>query len=324
MADARTGMTPFISPVDLVDAVTRLLHDVIAAEPPEVPPVAQLPFHIRPAVAPWMDAEGARVIGRVHADDAADGAVVDPLVGRPLREAVPPAEAGHEVEPLLSCVLGGLDHLAHACGVNGHRFLTEDVPPCFDGGSQVRGPEVRRRGQDDHVHVAFNDPAVRVEPGELCVGGHANSLRCMGLEAPEACGQLVLEHVTHRHKDDTWVGVEGLRARTGPAAAAPDQPDANRIRSGCVDERCAQSTDGRSHRRGPDELAACHRCVSGAGLIRHGLPPFTRAGSQMTRKPTKPASASHQMLRGIWGSLRFQSTEDATPATHPIPSSSSR
>ena len=64
-------------PIDPVNAVASLLDDVIAGQPGEVPPVAKLPFRVGPMVLTWLLAEGVGVIGRVHAYDITDSAVVD-------------------------------------------------------------------------------------------------------------------------------------------------------------------------------------------------------------------------------------------------------
>src|SRR5690348_895209 len=64
-------------PGGLIEDMDLLLDDVIAREPGEVEPVAQLPLHVAPLALARIVPEGAAVVVGVDGDDLADGAVVN-------------------------------------------------------------------------------------------------------------------------------------------------------------------------------------------------------------------------------------------------------
>ena len=49
------------------------------------------------------------------------------------------------------------------------------------------------------------------------------------LQALQALLELILERVAHRGQDDILVRIEGLAGGAGPASAATDQADAERV-----------------------------------------------------------------------------------------------
>ena len=67
-------------------------------------------------------------------------------------------------------VLGGLDELAQAGAVHGHRLLDEGVDPLLDGVGQVDGAEVRGRRQEHEVDLV-DHVLVGVEAGVLAILG---------------------------------------------------------------------------------------------------------------------------------------------------------
>ena len=83
---------------------------------------------------------------------------------------VSPAEAVDQREVLGLGVLARLKILAQAGAVDGHRLLDERVDAFLDGIGQVKGPEVRRRGQEDQVDLV-DDVLVGVEAGVLAILG---------------------------------------------------------------------------------------------------------------------------------------------------------
>ena len=102
------------------------------------------------------------------ADDLADLAVEHLLHRLAARLVVPPAEAVDERQVLGLGVLAGLNELAQARPVHGHRLLDEAVDPLLDRVGQVDRPEVGRGGQEHQIHL-IDDLLVGVEAPVLAV-----------------------------------------------------------------------------------------------------------------------------------------------------------
>ena len=84
------------------------------------------------------------------------------------------AESGDDREVFLLRLRARGQDAPHAGGIDGHRFFGEDVQPGRDGRLQVHRTEMRRRGQEHHVHAAGNQLLIGVEADELPLGGHGN------------------------------------------------------------------------------------------------------------------------------------------------------
>ena len=116
-----------------------LLDDVIARQPGEVEPVAQLPFHVAPARLRGLVPEAAGVVGALQGDDVADGAVVDALHRLALGVLVAAAQAGDDRQVLLLGLAARVQDRADAGRVDGDRLLAEDVLAGLDGRLEVHG-----------------------------------------------------------------------------------------------------------------------------------------------------------------------------------------
>ena len=141
--------------------------------------------------------------------------------------------------------LHGLDELAQARAVDGHRLLDEGVDALLDGVGQVDRPEVRRRGQEDDVDLV-DDVLVGVEAGVLAVLGHVDpGADARALEARRGCPRAGPGR--RRPWRRAWraaVGRERLLGRAGAAAAAADQADLDRAAAGRVDHGNNQAAGG--------------------------------------------------------------------------------
>src|SRR5713101_726494 len=94
-----------------------LLDDVVAAEPNEVIPVAQLILHVGPTRLATMDPELALIPIRSAAGDLADGAVLDAFHAFEIAGLMAALRAGHNVQVLLGGIFVGGQHLANAGSV---------------------------------------------------------------------------------------------------------------------------------------------------------------------------------------------------------------
>ena len=80
-----------------------------------------------------------------------------------------PLRADADAQPLLFRELVGLEHRAHARGIDGDRLLGKDVLARFDRRREVHRTESRRRREDDQVDVGGQDLLIRVEACETPV-----------------------------------------------------------------------------------------------------------------------------------------------------------
>src|SRR5690606_30777759 len=83
-------------PDDFIDAVDVLLGDVISAEPGEVEPVAELPFHVAPAFLAGLHPKTSREIAASSGDDVADATAKYFVKGRLHCRVIAPAQAGDD------------------------------------------------------------------------------------------------------------------------------------------------------------------------------------------------------------------------------------
>ncbi len=215
-----------------------------------------------------------RVVRRLDGDDLADLAVEDLLHGLAARAVITPAEAVDQREVLGLGVLAGLEELAQARPVDGHRLLDEGVDPLFDGIGQVNRPEVRGRRQENQVDLV-DDVLVGVEARVLAILGNIDSrANLRALEDREMLVEPILEGVGHGDKPGIGVGRERLLRRAGASAAAADQPDLDRAAAGGMDQRNRQTcrkARGRRRDRRPFEKIATRGSKSVCSGHRVGL-----------------------------------------------------
>ena len=153
-------------PKHFVDAVDALLDDVIAAEPCEVVPTADHIFHVALGIVPAkIDVAFAGVVVVAAEDglDVAELAVADAFVGVALGVGPAPDEAVHNGGALLFGFGDGGDDRARAGAVGGHRFLGKNMLLGIHSGLDVQRAEAGRGGEDDDVHIAFDDFLVGIE-----------------------------------------------------------------------------------------------------------------------------------------------------------------
>ncbi len=162
-------------PIGHVNFVAGLFHQVIAAQPAEQVPVADLVFHFaeRRRLRRALAAAGHVEVGP-QVQDLAHGAVANLLNARQVVALVATLQAGHHGEPLPSGFLVGGHQQAIAGRVDTTGLLQEDVFARLDRGRVVQGPEMRRRAQQDQVHPRFDDLLVGVEADETPLGRHVD------------------------------------------------------------------------------------------------------------------------------------------------------
>ena len=161
-----------------------LLDDVVAAQPEEVVPVADLVLGVAPAGLALVGPDGALVPVDLAADDVADGTLVDPLQAFDVAGLVAALGAGDDRQSLLVRLFVGGQHLADAGAVDGDRLLGEELLARLDGGLDVLGPETWRRRQHHQV-AAVDHLLIGVEADEAAVVGDVE-LVLAGIVFPQA------------------------------------------------------------------------------------------------------------------------------------------
>ncbi len=212
-----------------------LLDDVVAGEPGEVQPVANLPLGVRPRLLTGVVPQAALIPEHLSAQDLADRAIVNSLDGRDVFGLMPALRADADAEALLLGELVGREHRPDAGRVDRDGFLREDVLARCHGRRQVRRPEARGRGEDDVVDVSRQDFLVGVEAGERAVVGNfvlggerrvaGRFLGQRGAALREPIGQQVAEG----HDLDAVRRSHHVHRRAGPAPATADDADANHV-----------------------------------------------------------------------------------------------
>ena len=104
-----------------------LLDDVIAGEPGEVVPVADLPLHVAPGRITVNDPDLAAVPVCLGVEDVADRPILDPLDRLLVALLMSPLRSGRDTQALLRGQLAGLDHHPHPRRIDGPRLLHERV-----------------------------------------------------------------------------------------------------------------------------------------------------------------------------------------------------
>src|SRR5262249_38140605 len=124
-------------PVGDVEVVDVLLADVVAREPREVEPVAELPLHVRPGGLAGLHPKAPLVPENTGGADLADRAVMDARHRLEIALLVAPLGASDDRELLFLGLLGRLEHLTDAGPVDAHRFLGEEMLARFNRGGDV-------------------------------------------------------------------------------------------------------------------------------------------------------------------------------------------
>ena len=160
-ADAAHRRLVVHRPRDLVDAVDRLLHQAVAAQPHEVVPVADLPLDVAHAGGPRA---GRRhrlhrvgVVGGVVGHQLADRAVLHLLEGVLDHVVVAPAEAGDQRSGSSARAFSVVSSTERTPGASVAIGFSQNT--CLLASMQAARcmrAEARRRGQQHHVHAAVD------------------------------------------------------------------------------------------------------------------------------------------------------------------------
>ena len=157
-------------PAGHVQVVHVLLDDVVAAEPEEVVPVADLVFGVRPAGLALVGPDRALIPVDLAADDVADRSVVNSLQAFDVSRLMPALGAGDDGKSLPGGFVVGGQHLADAGAVNRDGLLGKEVLAGLDRRLDVLGTEAGRGRQHDQV-AAVDDFLISVEADEAAIVG---------------------------------------------------------------------------------------------------------------------------------------------------------
>ena len=216
-------------------------------------------------------------------------ALVDLLDGLFQRLVVAAHQAAGDLEVLLRGLLAGLEHAADARGVDGERFLHEDVAALGHGVFQVDRPEARRRGQEHHVARvrARRWPSCR-RPGRRTGGPAARrpawrtaSAKCLRLPSRRSWKKSAMAQ--------SFVGplvLQGLGGGPGAAPAAADQGDLDRVvlaGIGAGRQQPPASAAPASGAAGPLEELATRRHLAANSTLSHSKPFRSERGNNRGR-----------------------------------------
>ena len=234
----------FFDPVNDIDIVDVLFGDVIAAEPGEVIPVAELVFHFGEFVAVLFIEIGAFFLPRAgaipegaHGGDVPDLAIVDAFDGFDVTGFVVALESDADFEIFLFGFFGGGEDAANAGGIRGDGFFHEDIFAGLDGGFEHHGAEAGRGGEDDDVGV-FDGFFEAIEAEELAIGGDIDAGAVFGFEVAEGAFEAIFVDIGHGDEFDGAEvgGIESLIGGPAAATAATDEGDFEFIGAGSVGE----------------------------------------------------------------------------------------
>ena len=196
----------------------RLRH-VVAREPGEVVPVAELVFHFAPGGLASDQAVGRAQVIALDGDDLADLAVVDAFDGLAPAEVIAIGESGQHARAVLLGQLVGLQELQDASHIDGGRLLDEHVLLGLHGGQRVGCVETRCAGDQHDVTVLDHAP-VAVQTRK--------SPRRIDLDALAEFGAQVLDArldlVRQRRRPSPTVACSGSPDRASAAAPEPRPP----------------------------------------------------------------------------------------------------
>jgi len=260
-----------LDPVADVQVVDVLLGDVVAADPRVVIRIAQLVGHLgHPRFASGTHAVAGAVPVRPLINHLADLAVVNAFDRFLVQGVVVPLQAHADFHVLLLGDLGRRQHAADAWRVDRHGLLHEHVLALLGCVLKMDRPEVGRGRQDHHVDTAVDGLSVGVETDKPPFGRHFDLAGQSLVRRPVVLGvlagtqraqtgvQLVREQVGHRPQCHGPRCRQGLGRRAGPAAAAADQGDLQRVAAGRVDVAGKRQRGRSQHGAGPvDEGPAC-------------------------------------------------------------------
>jgi hypothetical protein len=139
-----------MNPVADVEVMAVLLRDVLAAEPNEVIPVAQLelqfPFSSVPLTAPYTAVPVNPAVLSV-ADHACVN-LLDPVV---ILRLIAPLETDADFQVLFVCHPVGFHDVVETGSINADRFFNEHVAPPFDGGAVTKRVKTGLGGNYDTI-----------------------------------------------------------------------------------------------------------------------------------------------------------------------------
>ena len=154
-------------PGNFIDGVNGLFHQAIAAQPCEVIPIANLPFHVthsgRSFRCRWHGLHRRCIVSAVVTHNIADCACVDLIKRLHNMIGVAPAEARHQTDVLFLGHLHSFKNVTDANGICGHRFFHKQMLLRFYGSAQLHRSETRWCGQQYYVHTAINQFLIAIE-----------------------------------------------------------------------------------------------------------------------------------------------------------------
>ena len=221
---ARLQRVALHRPVDDVEVVHVLLHDVIPGQPREVQPVAQLPLHVAPRLLARKIPQAAHVPRAARKHELAEVAFVD--AGHRLEVAIlmMPLQTTHDGELLLLGNFSSRDHTAHARGIHRDRLLKKDVLASIDRGFEVTGTKMRRCRNQHDIDIRGEQLVGGVKTSEALIGFYIDAILEAFILAQRVMSgiEAVSKHVCHRHELDRALGRQRLTRCASAAATTTD------------------------------------------------------------------------------------------------------
>ena len=126
-------------PVDDVEIVDVLFDNMVSGKPGKIIPIAELPFHVRPAGLTFDHPDDAAIPISAAIKHLTDGAILQALDGFVIAEEMAALCPGGNAQTLLSGQFTRFNHQPHSRSVHRGWFFDESMLARFDGGAQMEG-----------------------------------------------------------------------------------------------------------------------------------------------------------------------------------------
>ena len=247
-----------------------LFDEVAAREAGERDPVAEAFARLASDLQRLSPRQADGGVG-LHQAGPADRAVVDPRDHLYHAGITTEAEARHEREPVGAAAGRRCGSPHDSRGIDSHRLLTIDMLAGGHRGFQMERPRVRRRGEQHDVDAAVDHTAVGILTDET-LRGRAVKPFPRGSEHLRRRRDLIREDVAECHHPDRGIGFKSLQCRTGAAATASHQTDAEPLLAGSKESACRQRDEGGTRRcHSAAEERPPRRAARGGGALGSGV-----------------------------------------------------
>lgn len=258
-------------PESRVEIMDQRLRNVVAREPGEVIPIAQLIFHLAPLGLAVDQSVGPAQVITLNRHNLANLTPVHPLDRLAPPQMIAIGHARKHPRPVLFGQRVGFENLPDSGNIDRRRLLDEHVLPRPDGRQGVVRMEPGRTGDQDDVAI-LDHPPIPVQPGKPPFTRHLNPTREHRSQRAERSLDLVGKNIRSRPEHGARVAMHRVADRARAASAATNQSELEGGALGrvgeathieCADKRCPSHCG-----RGLEKTAAVYGCRIGDWTVR--------------------------------------------------------